>query len=714
MKNAEKIGALAAMVAAVFCACETMAGGIEPVDWSVWRGKTYTVPADTTNEVTSADFAAANAVSTIVFENEYSALLVTTSSIPNSVKYQGPGSVIFTQKVLLPDGDTIVRRTLGAGDGGNFVKFIFRDGIDTIDGGGENFYYWYNGSYYSETNATLYLDGRVTNVTFRGAAELGYNGRFDFGESIDIVLNQGIATKTGTFGVIRQRGGSAFVKSYYIEQTRTSYAAYLLEGGSLTVHNGDTRWYVYGPYLHFRQTGGTFDCHCWQRPDSQNDANTIPSDFIYGGSAVATCAFEDSTPMFIGPLNVAVMDNATVNAGWLRTSGTSEKYLRNVAVNGGMLAMDTRYSEVGRTHFSFNGGTLMNMYEGASMFGNNNRYDNPVWARIYENGGCIYNNNSSTSDGQYLYLPHLKAPVGNVVLRVGMTDELRNKTWQMPPSVEIKDSTGSGSNAVAIVDYNFDSGKVTNITVICQGENYSDAEGVVTANLRYRNGDELLSTPLVCEVGPCVSGGVTLAGGKAIYAGGITNTYVGATTIDMDRTGEYDHPSAKGQEATYHSFIIKQDGGLFSSTSVVVRSGNFFYDADPSSDLLSKYFPDCTRIELYGGHFSKWIHSCRDLVVGGECWLVNHNLDYRAYLSIPADGTLTVDFGAVVTNGVPVTPKLKYGTFTFSTGSQIVLKKWDSLPRGKKVVALDMSEVATKNDFNLPTVVQNPDEGILS
>ena len=290
---------------------------------------------------------------------------------------------------------------------------------------------------------------------------------------------------------------------------------------------------------------------------------------------------------------------------------------------------------------------------------------------------------------------YLVAPVGNVVWSVEISDELRSKVWQSPPSVVITDSTGAGSNAVAIVDYDFDSGKVTNVSVVCRGENYSGAAGAVTANLRYKAGDALLSTPLVCNVGPCVGGDVTFAGGKTIYAGGITNTYHGATIIDMDRDGTYDHPASEAESA-YHSFIIKPMEPLFSNcTNVIVKSGCFYYDSDSGGVRLTTYFPNCARLELYGGHLSKWAYSGRDLVVGGECWLCNHHLGYLSSLTVPADGTLTVD-AACLTNGV--TPKLKYGTVNFASGAKITVRNWEVIPDDDAYhTLLDLSEVTTVN-----------------
>ena len=695
MAKRKTVFAFAALATSVFSA--------HAVDWSAYKNSTYTVPADTTNEVTQADFSAFNNISKVVFENEESAILVTTSNFPYSVSFQGPGTLIMQEKAIFGGGsDWIVRRTLGTGDENGFVKFVFKNGMDSHNGTTANLYYFLDknlGNKYVATNATMYMDGPVTNISFCGGGRRSLNGRIDLGKNINCVLGQSIggndANTSNFFGVVRQRGGQVLCNGYYLGFKGSSTVAYLLEDGSLAVRNGDSRWYAYSRYLHFRQNGGCFDLPCWQRPKSENNEYTLPFDFIYGGSAVATNMFENSTPMFLGPMNIVVMGDAKVNAGWLRSyANEGGAYVHNVCVNGGELTMNTRPDCV-NVWYSFNGGTLRSTDSAPTMFGKNDRHNNPVWVRIYENGGCIYNDNGANSDNQYLYLPHLKEPVGNVVWNVEISDELRGKVWQSPPSVVITDSTGAGSNAVAVVDYDFDSGKVTNITVACRGENYSDAAGAVTANLRYKAGDALLSTPLVCNVGPCAGGDVTLAGGKTIYAGGITNTYHGATIIDMDRDGVYDHP-ASAVESAYHSVVIKPREPLFSNcTNVVVKSGCFYYDSDSAGVQLTTYFPNCARLELYGGHLSKWAYSGRDLVVGGECWLCNHHLGYLSSLTVPADGTLTVD-AACLTNGV--TPKLKYGTVNFTSGAKIAVRNWEVVPDDDAYhTLLDLSEATAVN-----------------
>ena len=77
MKNTNKFGAVAAVAAAVFCACDVQA---TPIDWNAVSGTTYTVPADTTNEVLTAEefVKVTNLLTKVIFANGNSTLRFTT------------------------------------------------------------------------------------------------------------------------------------------------------------------------------------------------------------------------------------------------------------------------------------------------------------------------------------------------------------------------------------------------------------------------------------------------------------------------------------------------------------------------------------------------------------------------------------------------------------------------------------------------------------
>ena len=262
------------------------------VDWSSVSG-VYTVPADVTNEVATAEefMHVTNRITKVIFGNENSTLRFATPYFPTNLVFQGPGTVLMTEKVFLTDKTTL-RRTLGNGDSGRFVKFVFAKGVDSEDGVTKRTLN-YDPEASGFQNATVSFDGLVTNVNLSG------NARIDIGIDADVEFNNAIGYGS-RIGVVRQRGGKARVTSAYIGQHQLSQVAYLLDDGLLEIKNSDDRWYAFSDYLHFRQMGGIFINTSWNRPHSQNRAETLPADFIYGGTANAEAPFSNGqSKMFI-------------------------------------------------------------------------------------------------------------------------------------------------------------------------------------------------------------------------------------------------------------------------------------------------------------------------------------------------------------------------------------------------------------------------------
>ena len=688
-------------IASVFAALATCVFSAHAVDWSTVSG-TYTVPANTTNEITTAsDFDYfTNRVTRVDFGNENSTLRFGVSTFPTNMPFKGYGTVLMSEKVLL-SANTVLRHANNASVGAKPLRFVFEKGIDSADGSTT---YTLSASpndvcFY---NAIISILGPVSHVSVNALI----CARFDIGENAYLETSENMLGRMGRKAMIRQRGGFVWKNSAYFGQRYDSEVAYLMDGGVFTTSTADTNYqriFVFGRYFQFRQTGGIFNCtRSWFRSfthDHIQHDNSLPLDFVFGGSAVSTNSFFE----FYGDLNLVVMDGAVVNAGTLKTNDDKFGQFRHIiAINGGVLTADVQ-ATARNTYFAFNGGVLRRSYYDPSyMFGNDARIGNPTWVRIYEKGGTI-----DITDKNTINLPNLRAPVGNVVWSVAMTDELAGKVFQTPPAVVITDETGAGSNAVAIVDYDFDSGKVTNITVVCRGENYSGAAGDVTANLRYNKaGGALLSTPLACTVGTCDSGPVTFAAttAHAINSGCTTNTYRGLTIVDMDPTRSYDHTATDVEVPTF--CISVNDRAYephYASTGLVVRSGCFGRDYINSfRPDIKTYFRDLERLELYGGYFYGFsVTNVPDVVIGGETWLkMAERTDdpsnvYYPILTIPSDGTLTVDVSCL-TNGV--TPKLKYGTVNFASGAKITVRNWEVIPDDDAYhTLLDLSEVTTVN-----------------
>ena len=180
----------------------------------------------------------------------------------------------------------------------------------------------------------------------------------------------------------------------------------------------------------------------------------------------------------------------------------------------------------------------------------------------------------------------------------------------------------------------------------------------------------------------------------------------------MDRYDEADHRDHTGEQyADYRRSIVtysNRSGYILNSTSIVIRSGLIW-----AGISLNTTFPSATRLELYGGHLGNNGGTFTNVVVGGETWLRGFSGGGAISVTVPTDGTLEVDYGAVVTNGVIVMPKLKYGTVTLNSGVKIKAKGWEKLPRGKKVPVLDLSEVTTFTTKANATLVQSEEGEII-
>ena len=659
------------------------------VEWPA-AGGTYTVPANTTNDVSAADFQQVNALSKVIFSNAGSALRFTTSTYPSNVSFEGAGSVIMANEVDLGNSITL-QRSMDDAASGNFVTFDFVGGIKS-----------------NETSGAInFSPSLFSNATVRFHRELPFNqfsstrwcGRFDFAEDFGTVVKDiSLATETGQFGVVRQRGGNVTLGNSDNElgKGKGTVAAWLLEGGSLAIRNKNTRWYVHGQYVHFRQTGGAFYVRMWQRDDKYNDADSLPTDFIYGGSAVATNSYHSSdSGHFQGAMTLAVTDDAQVKVERINGADVNTNYAHIIALNGGVLTEGTTTGSKS-VYFAFNGGTLRNESSGPYVYGiSSTQSPSERWVRVYERGGSVENNNTLTSDNRVLYHPPILEPVGNVVWSIPVSAELVQKVFQTPPAVVITDSSFAGSNAVAVVDYDFDSGKVTNITVICRGENYSGVAGDVTANVFFKRGEPLLEMPLLCSVAPCQGGDFRFAGRREVRVyDNVTNTYHGATIVDLDVRHEADHPEV-GIDFWLHALRIGKDSSdkasFPNSTSIVVRSGCLWLGGGGN---ISRAFPAATRLELYGGHVANGTYSFADVVVGGETWLVSHTRGYSATLALQEGGTLWVDVADATTN----TPKLCYGTLKFGAGVKLTIKNPELLKtrafKGEWTL-LDLSGVTT-------------------
>jgi len=758
MKNAKKFGAFAAMAAAVFCACDVQA---TPIDWNAVSGTTYTVPADTTNEVLTAEefVKVTNLLTKVIFANGNSTLRFTTSTYPSSVTFQGPGTVLMDETVVLDERYTYIRRSLGTGDETNFVKFAFAKGVR-------------NGA--PETrrdlslqpdylpNGTVFFNGMLsTNVYMYNSA----NARYDLGENFSISNATSLTAVLGAFGVLRQRGGDIVQPTAAGDPSISSYgrvAAWLMESGSYYVENGGKYTCFYGYYSHVRQTGGLFS---FGRFAVDNlGTSGIRSDFVFGGTGEVnirgkSCPTRPVLFAFMDSVDFKNNSNASYYSWYNYSGGKSGGNCEGTiwAHNGGianysfypMWDTDTGNKNSGPTNnvFSFNGG--MRGYRGnyAGLDTNDtcavSFFGYTPWVRVYEKGGGILIDRVKS---YYLSKFELREPEGNVIKSIELSDELRNKVWQYPPSVEIWDEGGTGTNAAAVVDYDFDTGRITNFTIACKGENYTAPK----VNLRYKRGDRLLTENLNCIIGPEQGGDFTFAAtnrGVEISLTCFTNYCHGTLVVDMDRLGLADHGAytkdkwnnflhmhyinngtvARAEQAVKNSYfpnmtnIVLKSGGL----DCYNNEGGWGYNHthNPCGIL-----PKCWRIELYGGHLTGGSARFEDVVIGGEVWLRSHQSndstragDIRICRSSSSNddlqnypGCMTVDV-ACLTNGV--TPKVKYGNVNFFVGdanttlpimagrtnSIVTVKNWECIPKSRSswTTVLDLSETTVNGSGNV-------------
>ena len=344
------------------------------------------------------------------------------------------------------------------------------------------------------------------------ALAVSYTGKNDL--SGGYTNNVDLAKGAGQHGVIVLRDGNAqFTGDCTFGEGEDSAAVLLMQGGAFEIAS---QFFPKGSYFQFRKTGGN---PCRFYPYQKLDgvaSDAIPRDVVFGGSGVVTGYVSGIR----GSVNFAMMDD--VYLSWPFSTGNNcsgawidVSYGAILAINGGHAVLNTTSSGGPCGYrggfYAFNGGILETTYGASSAFGPFNDSNNQPSYRnvcIYEKGGGFIN--GCGMDGgskRSVKMPAFREPEGNVVWSIPIPPEheINSMTFTAPPSVIIEDSTGSGSNATAVVDWDYDTEKITNITVLCRGEAYSDVPGAVTANLRYRAGSEnyLLETPLVCEVGPC-------------------------------------------------------------------------------------------------------------------------------------------------------------------------------------------------------------------
>ena len=535
---------------------------------------------------------------------------------------------------------------------------------------------------------------------FSGKRDYSYDGD---GVSTNYLSIGGDDGAVGQWGLLRIKYGTVFDPGDIVAGRGTnSNAGIILEKGNLKLRTLCS----WGSYLHLRSYGGSINSSSYQKTNADITSDVLPDDFVVAGDSGNTNSMYNHR----GPFNIAVLDNARLHIGW--HYDTYPGYGKHIALNGGILTMEVYAGGLTNIFRSFDGGMLEvddNQSRPAQMYGNS---AGAGWFRVYEGGGGMIEN---SGHGHEVIIPNLLAPVGGVIASIEVPDRVKAIAWPRGiPQVYVTDSTGS--NAMAVVDYDYDNDRVTNITVLCGGENYSEG---ATANFRYKAGDALLDEPIPCTIRyGCKGGSFTFASRKrannSFRAYSCTNTYSGATIVDMDQDRLYEHGAQDFPgNPWFRELLIYPNTTppprFLESTNVTIKSGCFYLNG--ASTRFKDVFPKCSSFDFYGGHLGRVSATVGRVTIGGECWF--RSLDSTGYTSdVTVDGTVEVDFGAVATNGVTVVPAIKFGDFAFASGAKILVKDWTRLPRGKRTLVLDLSGTRFTTQDNA-TFAQS-DEGILS
>ena len=517
----------------------------------------------------------------------------------------------------------------------------------------------------------------------------------------------------------------------------SSVCAYLLESGNLTINPIYDTDYTdaigsYGSYFQFRQTGGNLVFRDYWYVDSLGSgANKgLRTDFIFGGSGIAKTdggrlmRLNDDTAMVF---NDSVRFTHEANNGNLTAPKATGHHVW--VYNGGVAEYGIpRYTSIDSADgdfFAFNGGVrsfrspnYSSYADQGLMFGSHPRIC------VYERGGGIHANT------QYIFLSmnkNLAADLGEYMnfcdpkdyvitsIPIPADHELRTRQWDAIPAVVITDANGTGSNAVAVADFDWDTRTITNITVFCGGEGYSacsadDANPAVTANLKFsRTGEDLLSESLACNtVGGILGGDFTFSssGTQYIRIQRSTNYCHGAVIVDMDQSGRTVNSAVTQYNNTLMIYHETDLASCFpNATNVILKSGGLAF---LNASILNKVFPSVVKFELYGGYFSRVVMTLDNIMIGGKVHFIEVNRSSCASrITIPSSGTLGVDV-ACMTNGV--TPSVNYGNLNLKTGAKVKVTSWKSLPMGGEPrTILDLSNTIVNAEGSGNGVPETPD-----
>ena len=553
-----------------------------------------------------------------------------------------------------------------------------------------------------------YYTDRVTDVL-----AVGYGngtGRVEIAEGA-LLTNRVIVggysdTSHRPRGVIRQTGGElSLIGQYKDDNSYRQYSSvlgfwgqggYSLEGGILTFL-GHCIGANYGNLV-FHQSGGALKAvnYPW------GTQATTPTFSVGVTCGTADLIFTGGTADFGGTLYMSRGSNAAVSPQTLSSltvDGTAEVtvpslYTMNSAgcvatvnLRGGRLEAQWQASNASTPYDAwvfFDGGTFAFRRDLArGEFGGDTASHAPATLRVGLNGGTL----DAQGHYQKVWVP-FDALQDGTVTAIPWTDTMT--VYPAPPTVVI---SGPGRHATAYADYDYATGKIRGIVVTCGGEGYVAGETTAQleyfhANLKYPSAHEdLLKEPIVCTVGNVTSGGMTfrasgVASGSNYIGLNCTNTYAGATTVDMQTDPDTAVPG------TVYFYAEDQ---FPNSRKLVVRSGQLDFNKHVQSSFM--------ELEMTGGKILNY-PSGRRLT-----------LERATFGGTPNLGNVPMTVGKIAVDAANP-PTLTLAKITAADGAKITVENaavLADIERGVTLFTCDITDgakITVENPEDLPANVK--------
>lgn len=355
-------------------------------------------------------------------------------------------------------------------------------------------------------DASLILDSGSEFQPGRGSNRGG--GLAQFGGLVKVGNAVTFGSNENAFGTWEMFGGAATNSSNVRLGWETgAVGALYVHDGSFAVINGDFYLGNKGRSELFADGGEiVLGGHNFRMVTRTSDSTDYPSVLTLAGNATVNC-------QHLYPYN----DTTSTYAGQSRAM---------VNLNGDSLLSLTGHFKVKaggsatRATLSFNGGTLQRITSTPDYEANKELLTG-IDTVIYSGGGKLKARKSDgTASGMYLNSAKFRKAGGWGVSSIAVTSG--GSGYLLPPLVDI--TGGSGSNATAVAQIDYDTGSVTNVVVTCPGEGYAS--------------DDTLSVSFVTPAKPVVTAATATATLAENTAG--TLRIVDGSTVSLGATFRYD------------------------------------------------------------------------------------------------------------------------------------------------------------------------------